>query len=56
MKSQGIEVYLRIRPTKKIFKGLEVDADNHKVSFKLEKDLERDVVNNSSSLYVYDHF
>jgi len=49
-------VYLRIRPTKKVFKGLEVDADNHKVTFRLDKDIERDVVNNTGTLYVYDHF
>jgi hypothetical protein len=38
MKKKGIEVHLRVRPTKKPFPGLSLSVDEGKVEFNFQRD------------------
>ena len=37
-KSKGIEVYVRVKPTKKADKQLTIDTDDSKIEFRFTKD------------------
>ena len=55
-KGFGIEVFLRTRPTNKPASGFSIDADDNYVRFEFDKNLEKDYVNNHSTIYQFDHF
>ena len=53
MSKTSIEIYLRVKPTKKAAEGYDLDIDEKKLLFDIPKDENQGIVNNSREHYKF---